>query len=143
MAFGQFQHSSSSSAMAEINMVPLIDVMLVLLVIFLVTAPMITHRIPVDLPRASAQAPEEKPETIRMTIDRDGRSYWNGEPLPSLEERQVRLANAARRSPAPVLELYADSAVPYEHVALALRDAAQAGLSRIGFVTDPRENPAK
>ena len=134
MAFASFDASRSSAPMSEINMVPLIDVMLVLLVIFIVTAPLLTNSVPLELPRTNAAATETQPETIEFSIDASGNLYWDGQSV-SRDEAGVRLAEAARRDPQPALHLRADGAVPYRFVAETLADASRAGLARIGFIS--------
>jgi len=136
MAFGGFDKGGAQAPMAEINMVPLIDVMLVLLVIFIITAPLLTHAVKVDLPKASSQANQTKPDNVQLAIDRRGAVYWNGEVVSGAEWRE-RMQAAAKLAPQPEVHLRADSEVPYHHVAEVLSDAAKVGLTRIGFVTDP------
>ena len=91
MAFGSFDRRSSSQPMAGINMVPLIDVALVLLVIFIVTAPLLTHAVKLDLPKATSNADIQKPEKVEFAIDGQGALFWNGERL-SREDAQARFA---------------------------------------------------
>jgi biopolymer transport protein ExbD len=139
MAFGSFDASGPGARpMAEINMVPLIDVMLVLLVIFIITAPLLTHAVKLDLPRAASAPNLTRPDNIQFAIDGTGRFYWNGEAVdrPALRER---LAAAAKLRPQPEIHLRADRTTPYESVAQVLADASKAGLTRIGFVSDPDE----
>ena len=135
MAFGGFDRGAQAP-MAEINMIPLIDVMLVLLVIFIITAPLLTHAVKVDLPKASSQANQTKPDNVQLAIDRRGAVYWNGEVVSGAEWRE-RMQAAAKLAPQPEVHLRADSEVPYHHVAEILSDAAKVGLTRVGFVTDP------
>lgn len=141
MAFASFDSKSSSAPMAEINMVPLIDVMLVLLVIFIVTAPLLSHSIKLDLPKASAQVMSAKAEKIDFSIDANGVRYWNGQAL-SREETAARFAQEGLKPTQPEVHLRADQAVPYRAVAETLADASRAGLTKIGFVTDPEPVPA-
>jgi biopolymer transport protein ExbD len=137
MAFGGFkQNSDGGQPMAEINMIPLIDVMLVLLVIFIVTAPLLTHAVKVDLPRASSHPNITQPDNIQLAVRESGELFWDGEALPR-EEVVRRFALAARQTPQPELHIRADRRTPYERMAEVMSDAAQAGLSRIGFVTAP------
>jgi len=136
MAFGGFSKASSSAPMAEINMVPLIDVMLVLLVIFIITAPLLTHAVKVDLPRASSTPNITQPQNIQLAIKANGDVYWNGE---HIAETQIasRMTASARLDPQPELHLRADRTTNYEKVAQVLSAAAKAGLTKIGFVTEP------
>ena len=136
MAFGGFDKGGAQAPMAEINMIPLIDVMLVLLVIFIITAPLLTHAVKVDLPKASSQANQTKPDNVQLAIDRRGTVFWNGQVVGAAEWRE-RMRAAAKLVPQPEVHLRADSEVPYHHVAEVLSDAAKVGLTRIGFVTDP------
>ena len=136
MAFASFDRQRSSAPMAEINMVPLIDVMLVLLVIFIVTAPLLTHAVKLELPRVSSQPNTLQPDKIDFAIDAAGQLYWNGESL-TREQAAARFAAAGQRQPQPQIHLRADQAVPYRAVAQTLADATRAGLTRIGFVSEP------
>lgn len=125
------------STLAEINMVPLIDIMLVLLVIFIVTAPLLTHSVKVDLPKASSAPTLTPPENIQLAIDGAGQLFWNGEAIaaPDLDQR---LQAAAARSPQPELHLRAERTTTYEKVAEGMSAAAQHGLSRVAFITEPK-----
>jgi biopolymer transport protein ExbD len=136
MAFGGFEHGHAHQRpMAEINVIPLIDVMLVLLVIFIITAPLFSNAIRLDLPDArGAQAPA-RPETIQIAINQDGVVYWNNQKLEGTE-LQVRLGTAARQLPLPELHLRADKNARYETIAQLLSAAQQTGLTKISFVTD-------
>src|SRR6478672_259109 len=136
MAFGSFDRKNASQPMAEINMVPLIDVVLVLLVIFIVTAPLLTHAVKLDLPKASSQADIQKPDKIEFAIDDQGALYWNGERL-SREDAQARFAEAGQKRPQPEVYLRADQGVAYRYVAETLADASEAGLSKVAFVSEP------
>ena len=138
MAFGGFSRNPGAAPMAEINMVPLIDVMLVLLMIFIVTAPLLTHAVKVDLPKASSAPNLTRPENVQLAVDAEGHVYWNGEVLDRSGWRS-RMDAATRQQPQPELHLRADGAVAYRRVAEVLADAAKSGLTRIGFVSDPRE----
>ena len=136
MAFASFDSRNASAPMADINMVPLIDVMLVLLVIFIITAPLLTHAVKLELPRASAQENQLKPDKIDFAIDAAGVLHWNGEPVSRAEAAQ-RFAAASLKQPQPEVHLRADQAVAYRVVAQTLADASRAGLTRIGFVSEP------
>ena len=142
MAFASFDSRHASAPMAEINMVPLIDVMLVLLVIFIVTAPLLTHAVKLDLPQASSAVNPPVPNKVEFAIDADGALYWNGEAV-SRAVAAERLTAAGRRQPQPEIHLRADQAVAYRAVAQTLADAARAGLTKVGFVSepDPPESP--
>ena len=136
MAFGSFDSGGHSSQNAEINMVPLIDVMLVLLVIFIITAPLLTHAVKLDLPTASSNVNQVKPENIQIAIDGDGRLFWNGE-VVERKLLQERLAASSKRTPQPEIQFRADKKVQYQRVTEVLSDAAKVGMTRIGFVSEP------
>ena len=136
MAFGSFDRKNSSQPMAEINMVPLIDVVLVLLVIFIVTAPLLTNVVKLDLPKATSTADIQKPEKVEFAIDATGTLFWKGERI-SREEAIVRFAEAGSKRPQPEVYLRADQNVPYRYVAETLADASKAGLSKVAFVSEP------
>lgn len=138
MAFGGLSENRSSRPVAEINMIPLIDVMLVLLVIFMVTAPLLTHAVKVNLPKASSTVDVSQRDSIHLSIDRQGRVFWNGEAVVESDWR-ARMRQAADRDPQPELHINADGDIAYRRVMEVMSDAARAGLTRIGFVSDPRE----
>jgi len=138
MAFGGFDQRGSSQPMAEINTTPLVDVMLVLLVIFIITAPLLTHSIKLDLPNAQAPASAEKPETVTLSIDGKGALFWNNEPVADIGQLSARFDEAARRKPQPELHLRADRETRYQRIAEVMSSAQQAGIAKIGFVTEPR-----
>ena len=136
MAFASFDSKRGGVPMAEINMVPLIDVMLVLLVIFIVTAPLLTNAVKLDLPKATSNADIQKPEKVEFAINPSGSLFWNGERI-SREAAVERFAEAGRKRPQPEIYLRADQNVAYRYVAEMLADASKAGLSKIAFVSEP------
>ncbi|WP_442763922.1 ExbD/TolR family protein [Malikia spinosa] len=136
MAFGKFDSDSEDEVLSEINMIPLIDVMLVLLIVFIITVPVIRHAVQLELPQATSQPSQERPATIRLAIDAQGQYHWN-EAAISDQELQTRLAAAAAQQPQPELHLSGDKAVRYERVAQAMAAAQRAGLGKIGFLTRP------
>ncbi len=136
MAFGSFDRKTGSQPMAEINMVPLIDVVLVLLVIFIVTAPLLTNVVKLDLPKATSNADIQKPEKVEFAIDGSGALFWKGERV-TREEAAERFAEAGKQRPQPEVYLRADQNVPYRYVAETLADASKAGLSKVAFVSEP------
>ncbi|KGM41403.1 biopolymer transporter ExbD [Aquabacterium sp. NJ1] len=136
MAFGSLEGEEDNAPLAEINMVPLIDVMLVLLVIFIVTAPMLTHAVKVDLPKASSSLNVSKPDSVQLAIDGESRLYWNGAAIEA-DALKLRLHDAAALQPQPELHIRADRSTPYEKVAQVMSLAASEGLGKIGFITDP------
>ncbi|MCY7315717.1 MAG: biopolymer transporter ExbD [Rubrivivax sp.] len=145
MAFGRLERNPGSKPMSDINMTPLIDVMLVLLVIFIITAPLMTTSLKLDLPHSDAAANSNAPAFVAVAIDAEGRLYLGEQPLAPEQARdsivqQVR--EAARRNPATEVQLRADSRVPYGRVAELIGWVQAAGLTRIGFVTETAAEPA-
>jgi biopolymer transport protein ExbD len=136
MAFKPHTSGSGSLPQPEINMVPLIDVMLVLLIIFMVTAPLLVHAVKVELPRASSQPLTTTPQTVVLTLDSTLQLHWD---LDRLERGALaaRLQPLAAEQPQPEVHIRADGAVPYREVAALMSEVAAAGLTRIGFVTAP------
>lgn len=133
MAFSS-KSGGSSSPMSEINVTPLVDVMLVLLIIFMITAPMLTHRIRIDLPQPNrnVQPPLNPPEPIKLQIRADGSIFWNSLPV-TISELKAQLAVTAVKNPQPELQINASPNVEYQNVAVVLADAKRAGLEKIGF----------
>jgi biopolymer transport protein TolR len=143
MSFGRLERNPGSQPMSEINMTPLIDVMLVLLVIFIITAPLLTSSLKLDLPKSEAASSSDAPAFVALAIDADGRLFIGEQPLAADKAQQLvseRVREAARRDPNTEVQLRADSRVPYGRVAELIGWVQAAGLSRIGFVT---EVPAK
>ncbi|WP_321840713.1 ExbD/TolR family protein [Paraburkholderia bannensis] len=138
MAFGGLEKKRDSAPMAEINMTPLIDVMLVLLVIFIITAPLFTHAIRLDLPKVAAEPVQQTPKTVTLSIDAAGKVFWNAQPV-TLDELRKRFADAGKQPEAqqPELQLRAARETRYDVIAQVMGAAQQAGLARLGFVTDP------
>jgi len=138
MAMGSFEGRRQQGPMAEMNVVPLVDVMLVLLVIFIITAPLLTHSVKIDLPKASSAANLTQPDHIELAIQENGDLFWNGVPV-ALEELGPRFTAQAQRQPQPELHIHADRLAHYESVAKVMASAAKSGLGRIGFVSNPEE----
>jgi biopolymer transport protein ExbD len=136
MAFASMESGDDDAPLTEINMVPLIEVMLVLLIIFIVTAPLLTHAVKVDLPKASSSANQTKPDNVQLAIDAAGQLYWNGEAVDS-PAFELLLRKSAELQPQPEIHIRAERTTPYEKVAQVMSEAARNGLSRIGFVTEP------
>jgi biopolymer transport protein ExbD len=134
MAFGT--QDDTDDVMNEINMTPLVDVMLVLLIIFIITVPVMKHAVNIDLPRASSTPQDTKPETVRLSVDAQGRYFWNEQQVPEAD-LEPRLQAAAALNPQPELHLRGDKEARYEKVAQALAAAQRSGLRKIGFVTEP------
>ena len=135
MSFGN-SFEDDSESMSEINMTPLVDVMLVLLIIFIITIPVINHSVKIDLPRAVNQPNQVKPQTINIAIDTAGKVYWNAFVVDE-STMKARIAEAAREDPQPELHLRADRKTLYERVAQVMAAAQAGGLNKIGFITEP------
>jgi biopolymer transport protein ExbD len=140
MAFGGFDGDKQQAPMADINVTPMVDVMLVLLVIFIITAPLFTHAIKLDLPNAPSAPAPEKPETISLSINADGAIFWNNDPVVQ-SDLAAKLAAAAQKNPQPELQLRADKATRYEVIAQVMSTAQSNGMTKMGFVTDAKEPP--
>ena len=136
MAFGGFDNNRQGAPMADINVTPMVDVMLVLLVIFIITAPLFTHAVKLDLPAAQSAPAPEKPETVTLSIDASGAVFWNEAPVAQAD-LPARMAAAAQKQPQPELQLRADKATRYEVIAQVMATAQSNGLTRLGFVTEP------
>ncbi len=137
MAFGT--QDDTDEVMNEINMTPLVDVMLVLLIIFIITVPVMKHSVNIDLPRATNQPQDAKPETVRLSVDADGAYFWNESRIPDADLSRL-LAAEAGKNPQPELHIRGDKSVRYERVAQAMAAAQQSGLRKIGFITEPKAN---
>ena len=137
MAMGSLSDSDDDFN-PEINTTPLVDVMLVLLIIFIITIPVMNHAVKIDLPKASSQPDQVKPESINLSIDATGNVFWNEEKIDS-SELGARIAVAAQKQPQPELHLRAERTTQYEKVAQVMSAAQSGGLSKIGFVTDPEK----
>jgi biopolymer transport protein ExbD len=135
MAFGT--QDDTDEVMNEINMTPFVDVMLVLLIIFIITVPVMKHSIDIDLPRATSKPQDAKPQTIRLSVDAQGNYYWNESRLEDNDLPRMFRVEAARE-PQPELHIRADKDVRYERVAQAMAQAQQSGLRKIGFITQPK-----
>jgi biopolymer transport protein ExbD len=138
MAFGGFNEQGQQGPMAEINVTPMVDVMLVLLVIFIITAPLFTHAVKLELPTASSAPAPEKPESITLSINAEGKLFWNNSAV-TLDELGTRFATAAQKKPQPELQLRADKSTRYEIIAQVMSSAQTHGMTKIGFVTNPKE----
>ncbi|MDO9102827.1 MAG: biopolymer transporter ExbD [Candidatus Nitrotoga sp.] len=135
MAFGNLS-SNRQTPLADINVVPLVDVMLVLLVIFIITAPLLTNAVKIELPKASSTPNITQSEHIEFGIREDASLFWNGEPV-ALDQLTLRFAASVSQNPNTELHILADKHVHYENVAKVMSIAAKAGVVRIGFITDP------
>jgi len=141
MAFGSFDNKGSGSAVSEINMVPLIDVMLVLLVIFIITAPLLSHSIKINVPQASSEPVQQDPKVVDFAVDADGQLFWNEQPV-TLDQIPALMSAEAALDPQPEVRLRADLDTRYEVLAQVMSIARQSGLKRIGFVTRPGSLPS-
>ena len=136
MAVSSFQTDDDDALMTEINMTPLVDVMLVLLIVFLVTIPVLNHAVKVNLPQAVSQPEDLKPTNIDLSVQADGSVWWNKKEM-NPAELKAAITTAAAQTPQPEVHLYADRAVRYEAVANVMSAAQAGGLSKLGFVTQP------
>jgi biopolymer transport protein ExbD len=124
-------------AMSEINTTPLVDVMLVLLIVFMITIPVITHTVPVELPKVHNVATETKPENVNLSINKDGQVFWNQSLIPDTETLLERLKGVAVQVPQPEVHIRADQATRYENVGRVILTAQRAGIQKVGFITEP------
>jgi len=133
MAFGT--QDDNDEVMNEINMTPLVDIMLVLLIIFIITIPVMKHAVNIELPRASNQPQDAKPQTIRLTVDAEGKYFWNDEAVDEAKLNSLLQTEAQKKPQAP-LHIRGDRSVRYERVAQAMAAAQRAGMTQIGFITE-------
>lgn len=136
MAFNSFQDQDDGGVMNEINMTPLVDVMLVLLIVFIITVPVLNHTVQIALPQASTQPEESKPETVTLALDANGQVFWNDQPILSAE-LATRLEAVSEQKPQPIVQLRADKNLRYEIVAQTMASVQQAGIQTIGFTLEP------
>lgn len=135
MSFGRLERTQGAQPMSEINVTPLVDVMLVLVVIFIITAPLLASSIKLDLPRSDAARPNEAPQFVSLVVDKAGQAFLDDQPV-SGEQLDQRLRQNAARNPDTEVQLRADAAVPYGRIVEVMGIAQKAGLNRIGFVAD-------
>jgi biopolymer transport protein TolR len=136
MAFGRLERRTGPQPMSEINVTPLVDVMLVLVVIFIITAPLLASSIRLDLPRTDAAKPNDIPAFVTVVLDRSGGLFIDEQRVDAGQLAQ-RLAETARRNPETEVQLRADQSIPYGRVVEIMGAAQKAGLNRIGFVAEP------
>ena len=134
MSFGGFEKNNNSSPMSEINTTPLVDVMLVLLIIFMVTAPLITNTININLPNSKSAASQEKPNVINLSLDDQGKLFWNGKQINEQELPQL-LQNEVAKKRDTELHLQADRNTRYQKITDIMTEANKAGISKLGFVS--------
>lgn len=138
MTDNPFSSQQHTQPMSEINTTPLVDVMLVLLVIFIITAPLLTHAVKIDLPQATSQPLPEKPEVVDLAVDGQGRVYWNDVEMVAGELKQ-KLAAAANQQPQPELQIRADKNTRYQVLAEVMADAQNVGITKLGFISEPKQ----
>jgi biopolymer transport protein TolR len=136
MSFGRLERSQGPQPMSEINMTPLVDVMLVLVAIFIITAPLLASSIKLDLPKTEAAQPGDAPKFVTLVVDRAGQAFLNDQPVAQIE-LTAKLLQTAKVNPDTEVQLRADAAVPYGRIVEVMGAAQKAGLTRIGFVADP------
>ncbi len=140
MAFGRLERTKSGLPMSDINMTPLVDVMLVLVVIFIITAPLMTSSIKLDLPKTEAAKPVETPKFVTLVVDKTGQIFLGDQPT-SVSQLAESLTNTAKSNPETEVQLRADTTVPYGRVVEVMGIAQKAGLNRIGFVAEAKSEP--
>ncbi len=137
MAFGDFEDNAHSKPLSEINIIPLVDVMLVLLILFIITAPLFTpHAVTIDVPEASSQEIPNKPNNIVLAIDEKGELFWNDERIDD-KAFAARLSEAVKTKPLPELHIRADKKTRYQRLMEIMSAAQRAGMTRLGFITEP------
>ena len=141
MSFGRLERTQGPQPMSDINMTPLVDVMLVLVVIFIITAPLLASSIRLDLPRTDAAKPNDAPKFVTVVLDKAGHAFLDDKPV-ALAQLAEQLVQAAQRNPETEVQLRADQTVPYGRVVEVMGAARKAGLNRIGFVAEPPQ-PAR
>lgn len=140
---GMFAPPSSDNdekAMSEINTTPLVDVMLVLLIVFMITIPVITHTVPVELPKVRNEATKTAPENINISVNKDGQMFWGQSLVPDTNALLERLKAAAVLKPQPEVHVRADQTTRYEYVGRVILTAQRAGIQKVGFITEPGAN---
>jgi biopolymer transport protein TolR len=137
MGFGRLERIQGPQPMSDINVTPLVDVMLVLVVIFIITAPLLASTVRLDLPKAEGVQSTDVPQFVTLVVDKSGQVFLNDKPV-KLDELARNLAQTAGRNPDTEVQLRADEAVPYGRVVEVMGVAQKAGLSRIGFVAEPK-----
>ena len=137
MSFGRLERTAAPKPMSEINMTPLVDVMLVLVVIFIITAPLLASSIRLELPGTDAAKPNDAPRFVTVALDAKGQLFLNDQPVTAAE-LTAKLAESGRKNPDTEVQLRADQTVPYGRIVEVMGAAQKAGLNRIGFVAEPR-----
>lgn len=137
MGMGSLSDHNDDDFNPEINTTPLVDVMLVLLIIFIITIPVINHTVKIDLPHATNEPNQSKPDNINLSIDAQGKIFWNADEI-DMEQLKLRITEAGKHEPQPELHLRAERTTQYEKVAQVMAAAQSGGLTKIGFITDPK-----
>ena len=135
MAFGRLERGNKPPPMIDINMTPLIDVMLVLLVIFIITAPLMSASLRLDLPKTTGAQANTAVQFVSVAVDAQGALYWGDVPITP-QQLQAKVRDAAQRNPGTEVQLRADQQVPYGRIAELIGLVQAGGLARIGFVTE-------
>ena len=141
MSIGPSEGGDDDEVMSSINTTPLVDVMLVLLIIFLITIPVVTHTVPLELPKERNVPTQTKPENILISINRDGDVYWAQEYIPDNEKLVDKLKKVSVLSPQPEVYIRGDLEARYEAIGRVVFDCERAGIRKIGFITEPPVNP--
>ena len=136
----RFHSSQSAQPMAEINMIPMIDIMLVLLIVFMITAPLLTHAVKLQLPQASSSPNHIEPQSVMLSLDAGARCYWNGAAI-TRQALSQKLAQLGEQESPPMIQLYVDRQVPYAELASLLAESSHYGLQKIAFVMTPESSP--
>ena len=131
-----YDEGDNDDVVSEINMTPLVDVMLVLLIIFIITVPVLTHSVKIDLPRANNQVNQVKPKTVTISVTQEGQLYWDKEPL-NKEQLVMHLQQVAAQQPQPEVHIRGDKKVNYEYVMTVMAEAQRSGVHQLGFITEP------
>ncbi len=131
-----YDEGDNDDVVSEINMTPLVDVMLVLLIIFIITVPVLTHSVKIDLPRANNQVNQVKPKTVTISVTQEGQFYWDKEPL-NKEQLVTHLQHVAAQQPQPEVHIRGDKKVNYEYVMTVMAEAQRSGVHQLGFITEP------
>jgi biopolymer transport protein ExbD len=137
MSIGPIGSGDEDELLGSINTTPLVDVMLVLLIIFLITVPVVTHTVPVSLPRETNQPTQTAPQNINISVDAAGQIYWNQTPVAGLAALQTKLNAAASNNPQPEVHIWGDQNARYQSIGEVLYAAQRAGIEKIGFITQP------
>jgi biopolymer transport protein ExbD len=137
ISIGPARSGDEDELLSAINTTPLVDVMLVLLIIFLITVPVVTHTVPVSLPRETNQPTQTKPQNINISVDKDGVIYLNQEKLSNLASLQAKMAAVSGKMPQPEVHIWGDQNAHYESVGEVLLACQRAGIQKVGFITQP------